>query len=313
MTDWVKEVCAAVRAVKPEMQIYARIFDTEERNLEVSLDAAQWIADGSIDGIILCGFDQIFYDYPVAEWRESIESKNTEGHPYKLVLGGSHYVNTVDREATMSNTIVMDEAATRGFAGMAYSLGVDGIYFYNKWFYPDLWRYEIDENGTQTRVNGTSDMLRAAYSNLENQKVAEAGARTYIVTGNLVILPLSLQENESLEVSLNTGTAPSTGTYMVTVAILGDEGYEYDNFKVTVNGVEATQIEDVYTTEGYKYKETLTWTNIYAHHKSELGQRVMQFVLDDLSVVQNLVNDIKIQNDSAYKQTISWVQVDVIP
>lgn len=309
MNDWMKEIRVAVDEVAQKkgtnIELYARTYITEEESLSISLDVAQWIADGSIDGIIISGYDLISYDYPIGEWRSSISEKNTENNSYKLICGGSHYITCIN-SGRVGGTYVMDADECRGFASGVYNQGGDGVYFFNTYAHVDLSYHNVTPEGVYTEYKGSAQRLRDCYEDLSNQEDAETGKRTYIIETTMQKYPFTLKQGESFEYALNTGTAPNKGYYNILVGVAENEGYLNDNFTVTVNGNSTQQQRDYPRTLTHVYDSS---TRIY--HVSEAAQRMMQFLVSDLSILKDDRNVIKITNNSEDAQQILWIQVDV--
>lgn len=302
LNNFVGELYDTVKGIK-NIDVYARAFYSMDKNAGYNIHPEQWIANGDIDGLIISESDNIDYDYPVQDWRDKIAELNTDNHEYQLICGGSLY-NFVDGKKPRN--YVMDDAAFRGFAYMAYAKGADGVYTFNTYGPAAQVRHVYDEEGNLIACNaGTKAGLTACYEDLGCLADTDSSLRRHIITTEMSMLP-ELTNGESWSYDLVTGK--TQGYYKVYIGLNGEyTGYDTADIGVSVNGKEL------------KFKENLATpvedcgahgTTRYAHI-SEVGDRVMLLYLDDLSVLQDGANTIEITNNSADTQKITWVQVDI--
>ena len=138
-----------------EIRLSARVYPEEQMNLDYGVDAAQWIADGSISTLVVEGwYIPTYYHIPVHNWRESIDARNTQNYPYSLLCGADWAVRC-DSRAKEGYIMWLTLEQLKGFASSAYESGADGIYFFNH-FNPNsdagAITYYIDEDGVNRKV-----------------------------------------------------------------------------------------------------------------------------------------------------------------
>ena len=303
MSDWLKEVRASVDEARQGTKIYGRVYITEEKSKQIGLDAAQWIADGSVDGIIISGYDDMSGDYPVKEWRESIAAKNTENNEYKLIVGGSNYIGC--SQAYNQWGMFTDPNTLKGIASSAYAQGADGVYTFNMYNISDSYYTEVKPDGTSTSYSGSQDRFTAKYNAFDPEK-CEIGQRNYVYDMEQQKYPMNL--SDSFSFTLNTGTAPSAGYYTVRVGVDSKDGYLDDNISVAVNGEMAAQLRDIPTDPGFSFLEN---GNGYRPRDiSQTAPRVMQFEITDLSKINNGENTVTLTNsDSSKPQSVLWLEI----
>lgn len=314
LNRYIKELRETVNAIAKsrgkEIKISARIYPEEQMNINYGVDAAQWIADGSVDVLTVEGwYIPTYYHIPVQEWRSSINAKNTENHPYSL-LCGTDWAVRCDSRAKEGYIMWITLEQFKGFASAVYEKGADGVYFFNH-FAPNSdsggSTYYIDKNGVKTRKSILTEKLKFAAS----QKEAETGMRAYVNTCrdySNTLYPIAL--SDSFSFVINTGSRPESGYYTVLVGIDAMEGFEENLLTVTVNGASATQIGDVPHVPGFIWSAS-TSSEPAASHVSETAPRVMQFMVDDLSVIRDGENTVTITNPSGKTQSIKWLEIQV--
>lgn len=313
-----RETINEVAAIKgKKIRLSARVYSTPQHNIDLGLDPAQWVADGLIDTLTVEGcYIPTYYDIPIETWRSNIDAKNIDKHPYTL-LAGYDWAVRCDSTDYSGYAMTMTLEQLKGFAGNMYNRGADGIYIFN--FYADATssshriyseQYHVDENGVKTSKDLFKDKLLATAS----RTVAEQGMRAYVNTTrdyNNTLYPISVTDNNGYTVNMNTGTKPTKGYYSIVIGIGDNNGYTENNLSVTVNGTKTTQLTDVpkandFTWAVSPYKEPV------ADHVSETAPRVMQFVVDDLSAVNDGINTISITNTATGKpQSVKWLEVRV--
>lgn len=325
ITDWLKEevrpaidaVLAADELERPgyereKIEISARVFTEEDQSLEIGLDAAQWVADGSIDVLIISGYDNISYDYSVSAWRNSVEEKGG-ADDYDLLVGGSHYISGYDSTNNKYHTrsFRMQESYAKGFASAAYYNGADGLYLFNTYRPQDTGYTSVTPEGISVQHGGSWEKLLIKYKSMVPE-ISETGLRSYVFTDEQakkydMELPHSIFAGDSATFSVNTANKPEAGYYTVLVGIDSNDGYLYNNLDVNVNGVTAEQIRDVPTDPAFVFSES---GEAYTPgHISQVAPRVMQYSVP-LSAVRDGVNDIEIINNGDGTQSIMWLQVN---
>ncbi len=317
LNEYVKELQETVDAVAKKkgktIELSARVYSTPDHNLSSGIDPAQWIADGSISMLAAEGwYIPTYYNIPMEEWRSTIDARNTENHPYSL-LGGTDWAVRCDSNAKTGYMMWITLEQLKGFASAMYERGADGIYFFNH-FGPDTaagaYTHYVDENGVKTSKNILNDKLIAA----DSQAKAETGMRAYVNTCrdySNTLYPISITETSGYTVSMNTGSKPQTGYYTVIVGIAANDGYTENHLSVSVNGAQAKQIGDVPKANGFVWKES-TASEPNASHVSETAPRVMQFMVEDLSVIRDGENTITITNTATGKpQAVKWLEIQV--
>ena len=287
----------------------ARIYSEEAENLGYGIDAAQWIAEGSIDQLTVEGwYIPTYYSIPVEEWRKSIDERNVNNNPYML-LCGTDWAVRCDSTAYSGYIMWITLEQFRGFVSSAYSKGADGIYIFNH-FNPrsdaGATTYYID-SGKKEAHNVLKEKLRAANSAEDAEKWTRAYVNTCRDYHN-TLYPINVGDAYTFE--LNTGTR-AVNEYVVIVGIDSKEGYTEDLLRVTVNGIEAEQINDISCETGFEWKVS-TSNEPVAQHISEVAPRAMQFSIKDLSAIKNGVNTITVTNtDSSRPQSIKWLEIRV--
>ncbi len=284
-----------------------RIYSEEQQNLNYGIDAAQWVAEGSVDQITVEGwYIPTYYNIPVEEWRQSIDERNVNGNNYTL-LCGTDWAVRCDSTAYSGYIMWITLEQFKGFVSSAYDKGADGIYIFNHFNLTNdagATTYYIDDNGVKTKVNVIKDKLIAANS----QQEAEENTRVYVNTCHDYsnsLYPISIGE---YTFELNTGTKAEE-EYLVVVGIDSNDGYTDNLLKVTVNGIEAEQITDVPCETGFEWKVS-TSNEPAAQHVSETAPRVMQFRINDLSAINDGVNTVTVTvTDEARPQSIKWLEI----
>jgi len=316
LSQYVREIRDTVNEVAKKkgktIKVSARVYSTPDHNLSSGIDPAQWIADGSIDMLVAEGwYIPTYYNIPIEEWRTTIDAKNTDNHPYSI-LGGTDWAVRCDSNAKTGYMMWITLEQFKGFASAMYERGADGVYFFNH--FPlngnGALTYYVDENGVKTMKNVQTDKLLAATS----QNAAETGMRAYVNTCrdySNTLYPITISDNSGYTVDMNTGSKPTKGYYNVIVGIDANEGYTENLLSVTVNGVKAKQIGDVPKANGFTWAPSAS-SEPAAQHVSETAPRVMQFVVEDLSVVKDGFNTITITNTATGKpQSVKWLEIQV--
>ncbi len=327
ITDWLKNdvrpavnaVLAADAAERPDysretIEISARVYPEEEQNIEIGLDAAQWVADGSVDVLVVAGYDNISFDYSVADWRKSIADKGGADTDYDLLVGGSHYIVGQASNVNKYNTLAfrMQEAFAKGFASAAYYNGADGLYTFNTYRPQDTAYTTVTPEGVATRHGGSWEKLLVKYKSMVPE-VAETGLRSYVYTNEQGLrygagLPVGVFAGKSVNFSVNTAHKPEVGYYTVLVGIDSNKGYLDNKLDVAVNGVEATQIRDLPSDRSFAFVEN--GPSYTPEHISQTAPRVMQYQVP-LSAVKDGVNDVKITNNDVGTHSVMWLQINV--
>ena len=317
LNNYIKELNKTLEQVGKKkgktIKLSARVYSTPEHNLSYGIDAAQWIADNSISMLTAEGwYIPTYYSIPIELWRSEIDAKNKDNHPYSL-LGGTDWAVRCDSNAKTGYVMWITLEQLKGFASAMYERGADGIYLFNH-FQPDAaagaWTYYVDENGLKTSKNILNDKLIAA----DSQVKAEMGMRAYVNTCrdyHNTLYPISITYTKGYTVSMNTGAKPQDGYYTVIVGVDANDGYTENNLSVFVNGIKAKQIGDVPKAKGFVWKESTT-PEPAANHVSEIAPRVMQFTVEDLSVIRDGENTITIANTASGKlQSVKWIEIQV--
>ena len=315
LTSFVKKIRDSVNEIAVQknktIELAARVYADEEENLKYGIDAVQWIADGSID-ILATGAYYIptYYKIPIEKWKQSIDIKNTGNNKYSL-LASADWAVRCDMTAKSGYMMWITLEQLKGFASSNYQKGADGIYLFNHFSTSDSGSttYYVDANGNMTKKEILADKLMG----LDSIDSAEKGLRVYVdtdkYTDRSLVYPKKLT-NSSYTVKLNTGRSAKTGYYTVVIGIDNLDGYEENNFTVTVNGKTTTQIGDVPKKSGFNWKVS-TETQPVARHVSETAPRVMQFKVNDLSTILDGENTIVVTNGSQKPQIVKWLEIHV--
>ncbi len=294
---------------KRKIRFTARIYHDEKTNLEFGIDAAQWIADGTVDAIVPeSWYIPTYYGIPVSAWKESIDKKNTSSRPY-CVIPGTDWAVRCDSTNYSGYIMWITLEQLKGFASAMYQKGADGINIFNH-FYTDndmgSHTYYIDKSGNKICKNVIRDKMIAAGS----KELAEKGMRAYVHTCDEYhndLYPIEVSKDKPYTFTANTGTKPKNGYYRVIVGI--DEKTDENALRVFVNGAPATGAGDILPAEGFEWKVNDFFEPV-ASHVSEVCPRVMQFELDDISFIEDGDNTITIET-TGKSQHIKWLEIYV--
>lgn len=289
----------------------ARVYSVEEENLGYGIDAAQWVADGSIEMLVPEGwYIPTYFSIPVEKWRESIAAKNTKNHSYTL-LPGTDWGVLCDIRDREGYRMWLTLEQFKGFASSAYQRGADGVYLFNHfapWSEHGAWTWYMDDQGRLHVKNIFREKLEAA----DSREASEKGMRTYVHTCRnfkCSIYPAPVSDEKSCEIEVNTGSAPAAGTYEILIGIDRKEGWDEDLLTVELNGAKTLQIQDVKAPVGFEWKVSEE-NSPYADHVSEVAPRVMRFVPEDLKYVKDGNNQICIRGTKK-EQSVKWIEVCV--
>ena len=316
LNDFVKRVREEVSAIGKakttprDIKVAVRVYAQEKTNLDYGMDVAQWVADGSVQVVTVANYYQpTSFDLPIKEWRESIDGKNIIKHDY-AILGGLDWAIKGNPYLYM----VMTPAHTRGFTSAAYANGADGIYLFNMFYIDGVYatEYTVNSGGAITTKNIFNERMMAS----DSLKSAESGLRRYTFSYFSTYFdydastPRVLNAHNTTAFKMQTGTAPETGYYMVTLGLDGAyDGYDENLLTVTLNGKTLTQIGDMPRSSSLNYIDTTTERGM--SHITQSAHRFVQFVVSDLSIVKDGHNVINVINRSGKQQKIRWVEVFV--
>ena len=287
------------------VSLCARVFSTPEHNLSYGIDAAQWIADGSIEFLTVSGFYiPTYYSIPVDRWRALIDQRNTAGHSYSLLAGTDWGIRCDSRPNTgMLFWITLEQI--RGFASSAYQRGADGIYFFNHFCTDDLHGavcYYMDEAGNLVPRNVLRDKFAAANS----QQASEIGERVYVNTCqeySNTLYPILLSGCEEFCANMNTGNRFDNGSYRIILGLDADSAIP----KVSINGTTAALTGPVpkpanssgTTTEG---------SSPVALHISTVAPQVIEYDMQTLTPIKTGENMLCIQANGK-PVSVLWIEI----
>lgn len=287
------------------VSLCARVFSTPEQNLSYGIDAAQWIADGSIAFLTVSGFYiPTYYSLPVDRWRTLIDQRNAAGHSYSL-LAGTDWGIRCDARPDIGMLFWITLEQIRGFASSAYQRGADGIYFFNHFCTDDLHGavcYYLDDAGNLVPRNVLRDKFAAANS----QQASETGERVYVNTCrdySNTIYPVLLSGREEFRASINTGNRFDRGSYRVILGLDRDSAIP----KVSVNGVataSATPVPKPINSAG----TTTEGTSPVALHISAVAPQVMEYAMTTLTPIQTGDNKLCIHADGN-PVSVLWIEI----
>lgn len=287
------------------VSLCARVFSTPEHNLSYGIDAAQWIADGSIEFLTVSGFYiPTYYSIPVDRWRTMIDQRNTAGHSYSL-LAGTDWGIRCDARPNIGMLFWITLEQIRGFASSAYQRGADGIYFFNHFCTDDLHGavcYYLDDTGNLVPRN----VLREKFAAANSQQASEVGERIYVNTCrdySNTLYPILLSGSEEFRTFMNTGTRFDKGSYRVILGLDKDSAIP----KVSINGAATASAVPVpkprnstaTTTEG---------TSPVALHISAVAPQVVEYTMPALDSIRTGDNALCIQ---AHGKAVSvlWIEI----
>ncbi len=326
MNQYQKDLRQIVNASGKKIQIAARVLADEKAAVhDAGLDAAQWIADGSIDVVVVSGwYIPTYYGIDIQDWRAKIDARNTAHHPYEI-YAGADYATRCDSTLGEGYIIWATAEQLRGFADRCYSEGTDGIYLFNL---SDVFdhnvglsinsspRMAISEEGEPTLLDN-HDIFLDIYKGITSKEAAETGLRSYVnstVDYANDLYPIRLSGGGSYQFTMNTGTKPAGGYYVVAVGVSDEPGYLEDLLSVSVNGTPATQIGDMPQRKGFLWQKHGKDREPVAMNESETAPRMMQFEVP-LSAVTDGRNEITITNHDPREQAVKWLglRVDATP
>ena len=300
----------AEKIANKKIRFTARIYPDEKTNLNYGIDAVRWITEGIVDTIAPEGwYIPTYYGIDASAWKKIIDQKNVNSYPY-TVIPGTDWAVRCDSTDYSGYIMWITIEQFRGFVSSMYQKDADGIYIFNHFYLdsdPGSHTYYIDENGNKTCENVIHEKMIVAGS----QELAENGMRVYVNTcpeyrNNLY--PISVTKDKSYTFAINTGTKPKNGYFKVVVGV--DSKTDENNIiKVLVNGIPATQLQDILPEPGFEWKVNDFFEPV-ASHISETCPRVMQFSIDDISCIntgENIVTVEALDNE----QHIKWLEVHV--
>ncbi len=127
LNDYMKKIRRLINVYDDHAALAVRMLPTEEKNLEHGFDVCGWIADGNVDILTIENFYiPTNFELPIAQWRSSIEKRNTKNNPYCLLCGADWGVSCVPHYY-----IAMTPALVRGFTDTCLTGGADGVYLFN--------------------------------------------------------------------------------------------------------------------------------------------------------------------------------------
>ena len=194
INSFMREAKRRLRLPGRKIMLGARIKMREEENLLEGLDAAQWIADGSLDCLTISNFFvPTCFEPPIAQWRASIAEKNLERYPYQLFCGCDWAVTCAP-----GKQIGMLPDIMRGFRDSALYRSADDIYVFNQACSAEM--NLILNPATGELEDGAKEIIAAACGMPGNRAyISERSAeRRY---------PISLTPKESISFVLYSGTA----------------------------------------------------------------------------------------------------------
>lgn len=175
LTDYMRQIRRLLDSYNKNICLAVRVLPTEAQNLNKGLDVCGWIADGSVDMVTIENFYiPTNYEPPVQRWKNSIESRNAKGHPYRLLCGSDWAVSCV----SMYN-LAMNPALVRGFADTCLGSGADGVYLFNF-----LEEDDISSRELKLDENGQAYLADCFLQRIEAAKHPEVLPRRYVHIGN---------------------------------------------------------------------------------------------------------------------------------
>ncbi len=127
LNGYMKRIRRLVDSYGDSLALAVRVLPTEADNLGHGVDVCEWIADGVVDIVTIENFYvPTNFELPVAKWRESVEKRNTNRHPYRLLCGSDWAVSCVQQYS-----VAMTPALVRGFTDACLESGADGVYLFN--------------------------------------------------------------------------------------------------------------------------------------------------------------------------------------
>ena len=307
INSFVGELREITKGANPNIQMAARVYPTVKKNMGFGIDAAQWIADGYIDLLTVENwYIPTYYNIPVEEWREIINSRNTMKNPYTL-LCGTDWAVSCDESPKHKKNMWISLEQLKGFASGAYSRGADGIYLFNHFNTDDechrdnnmgLFTCYIDEKGNKVSERVLKKKINSANS-LED---AESGMRTYVNTyDENNPYPIEIANQKFFEFVLNTGSKPQKYYH-----ILVGTDEDADVF-VDVNETKTKRIENIKAQKGLNFDENSAGFE-FIEHISETAACVMQFEAD-LSSVTSGFNSFKIASGKEKLCKVRWIEI----
>ncbi len=294
LSDYMKKVRQLLDTYDKNLSLAVRILPTEEALIRGGFDVSGWISDGSVDILTIENFYiPTNYQLPVKEWRDSIDKRNKNGYPYKILCGSDWAVSCVSKY-----DLVMNPALVRGFAEASISSGADGVYLFNFFEEDDYSSFELitDENGAHLRTCFSERIIAANQPN--------ALPRRYVHIGC---------SNEIYPINLESG-----GVYSLNKTIKAKYkkcrliiGCKQDlPFSVSVNGALASKFTKEPVYEGYEYlpKEEVKKKGLFIYSITQAAPCVIS--VDLTSAINGKENfEVQIKNSSKLENEIFWLEI----
>lgn len=289
------------------VRLSARIYSTPEHNLSFGIDAAQWIADGSLDSLTVSSFYiPTFFSIPIDQWRMQIDKRNTANHPYSI-LAGTDWAVRCDSRDGIGCLVWLTLEQLRGFASSAYHRSADGIYFFNHFSTDNTYGavcFYMDERGDLVPRNVLRDKFFAAAS----RKASESGLRSYVNTCRTFyndLYPIWLSAGDTFTAVINTGSRFDSGTYCIILGL--DEGS--DAPEVYINGIAADRGVPLDKPNGSGVL-ALEGNMPVARHISEVAPIVLRYDLQVLDTVRDGDNTLRLAlSGNADHASVKWVEI----
>ncbi len=299
---------AALKRGHP-IQIAARVPAVPRFARGFGLDGSTWVQKKLVDILIVSSiWMPADRDTPIEQWRKLIGPVE---HEYSLTASMGLWVKCAPGRVCMRNNL----ESARGFAANMLHRGADQIYLFNHFNYSDFNYPKTLPDGSKQVTN----ILRQILNESASLETVVNKPRRHILTyhdtapphkKNLKPLPAILKTNGTASFRIYIGPKAVSGKAILRVGLDESKGLWKSRFELKVNNMICSQIENL--NEPGQYKPHNGKGFHYAWKVAQVAPRVAQFEVP-LSAIRDGYNDIEISLKTADIQTISWLELYLVP
>jgi hypothetical protein len=291
------------------IQIAARVPAVPRFARGFGLDGSTWVQNQLVDILIVSSiWMPADRDTPIEQWRKLIGPVE---HDYSLAASMGLWVKCAPGRVSMRNNL----ESARGFSANMLHRGADQIYLFNHFNFNDFKYPKIMPDGSQKITNIHRQILRE----VDSLEKVVSKPRRHILTfhdaappheKNPKPLPAMLKTNGASSFRIYIGPKPVSGRAILRVGLDESKGLWESRFLTKINRLLCSPIENLNQPGQYKHHNGKGFH--YAWEVTQVAPRVAQFEVP-VSALKDGYNDIKISLETTDVQTMSWLELYLVP